>query len=394
MRRFLYISFFIVVSFLIHLASFMIDFDTKDRKQVKAFRAWYYDPVAIDVKKYSAIAPDPEVRMKRSSSPAISFSPDSEEGLVGDNQISEREHFDALDYAHDLTSHLALKEYQSTRGKIIDIIDIDSLFFTGEIKKSNEKEDYVRYPIKLKSDKALRDKAREIVEKSIVAMGGRDALLKIKTMKTKVWIKAHEHVEIVYNNKQIVTNVDPYYYPVEIWENDKWMRSSSKPYNIIKVSLDEKVESYHIRDPLRSLGKYHSLFRDQLSFKRWHYIDRFLGEGVIIEYIKDEKMNDIEVSTILVDDRKYGDYFLAHFNKKSNLLFFITQPNLLFSPRSRYNSKNYPIIKTFYRRYTAIENVLTPTQIERVLSARMRISLFLQIAYNGSQSYEAIPQAR
>ena len=394
MRHFLYISFFMIVSFLIHLASLMIDFDAKDRKQVKVFRAWYYDPVAIDVKKYSAIAPDSEVRMeKSSSSPAFSLPPDSEEGLVGDNQISEREHFDALDYAHDLTSHLALKEYQSTRGKIRDSIDIDSLLFAGEIKKSNEKEDYVRYPIKLKSDKALRDKAREIVEKSIVAMGGRGALLKIKTMKTKVWIKAHEHVEIVYNNKQIVTNVGPYYYPVEIWENDKWMGSSSKTYNV-KVSLDEKVESYHIRDPLRSLGKYHSLFKDQLSFKRWHYIDRFLGEGVIIEYIKDEKMNDTEVSTILVDDRKYGDYFLAHFNKKSNLLFSTTQPNLLFSPRSRYNSKNYPIIKTFYRRYTAIENVLTPTQIERVLSARMRISLFLQIAYNGSQSYEAIPQAR
>ncbi len=384
MRQFLYISFFMLVSLLIHLASFMIDFDAKDRKQVKAFRAWYYDPVAIDVKKYSAIAPDPEVRMeKSSSSPAFSLSPDSEEGLVGDNQISEREHFDALDYAHDLTSHLALKEYQSNRGKIIDSIDIDSLLFAGEIKKYNEKEDYVRHPIKLKSDKALRDKAREIVEKSIVAMGGRDALLKIKTMQTKVWIKAHEHVKSL-AKPRIVINVGPYYYPVEIWENDKWMGSSSKTYNI-KVSLDEKVENYHIRDPLESLGKYYSLFRDQLSFKRWHYIDRFLGEGVIIEYIQDEKMNDIEVSTILVDDRKHGDYFLAHFNKKSNLLFSTTQPT---------GSKAYPMIKTFYRRYTAIENVMTPTEIERIRSARMRISLFLQIAYNGSQSYEDVPQAR
>ena len=383
MRQFLYISFFMVVSFLIHLASFMIDFDAKDRKQVKAFRAWYYDPVAINIKKYSAIAPDaPEVRMKKSSSPAFSLPPDSEEELVGDNQISEREHFDALDYAHDLTSHLALKEYQSTRGKIIDSIDIDSLLFAGEIKKYNEKEDYVRYPIKLKSDKALRNKAREIVEKSIVAMGGRNALLKIKTMKTKVWIKAHEHVKRL-KPPRIVIDVDPYYYPVEIWENDKWMGASSKPYNI-KVSLDEKVESYHIRDPLESLGKYHSLFRGQLSFKRWHYIDRFLGEGVIIEYIQDEKMNDIEVSTILVDDRKYGDYFLAHFNKKSDLLFSTTQPT---------NSKAYPMIKTFYRRYVAIEDVLTPTQIERI-AFNMRISLFLQIAYNGSQSYEDVPQAR
>ena len=156
MRQFLYISFFMVVSLLIHLASFMIDFDAKDRKQVKAFRAWYYDPVAINIKKYSTIAPDvPEVRMEKSSSPVFSLPPDSEEGLVGDNQISEREHFDALDYAHDLTSHLALKEYQSTRGKIIDSIDIDSLLFAGEIKKYNEKEDYVRYPIKLKSNKAL-----------------------------------------------------------------------------------------------------------------------------------------------------------------------------------------------------------------------------------------------
>ena len=383
MRQFLYISFFMVVSLLIHLASFMIDFDAKDRKQVKAFRAWYYDPVAINIKKYSAIAPAPEVRMEKSSSPVFSLPPDSEEGLVGDNQISEREHFDVLDYAHDLTSHLALKEYQSNREKIIDSIDIDSLLFAGEIKKYNEKEDYIRHPIKLKSDKALRDKAREIVEKSIVAMGGRDALLKIKTMKTKVWIKAHEHVEIVYKNTYIVSNVAPYYYPVEIWENDKWMGSSSKPYNI-KVSLDEKVESYHIRDPLRSLGKYHSLFRGQLSFKRWHYIDRFLGEGVIIEYIQDEKMNDIEVSTILVDDRKHGDYFLAHFNKKSNLLFSTTQPT---------NSKAYPMIKTFYRRYVAIEDVITPTQIERI-AFNMRISLFLQIAYNGSQSYEDVPQAR
>ena len=164
------------------------------------------------------------------------------------------------------------------------------------------------------------------------------------------------------------------------------MGSSSKPYNIkISLGIDDKIESYHIRNPLRSLGKYHSLFRDQLSFKRWHYIDRFLGEGVIIEYIQDEKMNDIEVSTILVDDRKHGDYFLAHFNKKSNLLFSTTQPT---------NSKAYPIIKTFYRRYVAIEDVLTPTEIERILSGAMRISLFLQVAYNGSQSYEDVPQAR
>ena len=383
MRQFLYISFFMVVSFLIHLASFMIDFDAKDRKQVKAFRAWYYDPVAIDIKKYSTIAPDvPEIRMEKSSSPAFSLPPDSEEGLVGDNQISEREHFDILDYAHDLISHLALKEYQSTREKIIDSIDIDSLLFAGEIKKYNEKEDYVRYPIKLKSDKALRDRAREIVEKSIVAMGGRDALLKIKTMQTKVWIKAHEHVKSLMKPR-IVINVGPYYYPVEIWENDKWMASSSKPYNV-NISLDEKVESYHIRNPLESLGKYHSLFRDQLSFKRWHYIDRFLGEGVIIEYIQDEKMNDIKVSTILVDDRKHGDYFLAHFNKKSNLLFSTTQPT---------NSKAYPMVKTFYRRYTAIEDVLTPTQIERI-AFNMRIALFLQIAYNNSKSYEDVPQAR
>ena len=152
MRQFLYISFFMVVSFLIHLASFMIEFDTKDRSQV--FRAWYYDPVTIDVKKYSAIASGPEVRMEKSSSPAFS-PPDSEEGLAGGNQISEREHFDILDYDHDLTSHLALKEYQSNREKIIDSIDIDSLLFAGEVKKSNEKEDYIRYPIKLKSDKAL-----------------------------------------------------------------------------------------------------------------------------------------------------------------------------------------------------------------------------------------------
>ena len=389
MRQFLYISFFMVVSLLIHLASFMIDFDAKDRKQVKAFRAWYYDPVAIDVKKYSAIAPDSEVKMEKSSSPAFSLPSDSEERLVGDNKISEREHFDILDYAHDLTSHLALKEYQSNREKIIDSIDIDSLLFAGEIKKYNEKEDYIRHPIKLKSDKALRDKAREIVEKSIVAMGGRDALLKIKTVQTKVWIKAHEHVEIVNENTDnpifIVSNFAPYYYPVEIWENDKWMRSSSKPYNIkISLDIDEKIENYHMRDPLRSLGKYHALFRDQLSFKRWHYIDRFLGEGVIIEYIQDEKMNDIEVSTILVDDRKYGDYFLAHFNKKSNLLFSTTQPT---------NRKKYPMIKTFYRRYVAIEDVLTPTQIERI-AFNVRISLFLQIAYNGSQSYEDVPQAR
>ena len=51
------------------------------------------------------------------------------------------------------------------------------------------------------------------------------------------------------------------------------------------------------------------------------------------------------------------------------------------------------MVKTFYRRYTAIKNALTPTQIERI-AFNMRISLFLQIAYNGSQSYEDVPQAR
>ena len=84
-----------------------------------------------------------------------------------------------------------------------------------------------------------------------MAMGGRDALLKIKTMKTKVWIKAHEHVKKL-RRKEIVINVDPYYYPVEIWENNKWMGSSSKPYNIkVSLDIDEKIESYHIKRSIK-----------------------------------------------------------------------------------------------------------------------------------------------
>ena len=54
---------------------------------------------------------------------------------------------------------------------------------------------------------------------------------------------------------------------------------------------------------------------------RWHFIDRFLGEGVALDYLGQERSRDGTCyEVLLVDDRKFGHYFEALFDCRTVLL--------------------------------------------------------------------------
>ena len=70
-----------------------------------------------------------------------------------------------------------------------DYVNIDSLLLAHMAAEEDFREDYARFPLaKMGAD---RDRALEVIERAIEAMGGRKRLLAIKEMSAMVWIEAN-----------------------------------------------------------------------------------------------------------------------------------------------------------------------------------------------------------
>ena len=98
-------------------------------------------------------------------------------------------------------------------------VNIDSLLLALVAAEENFREDYVRFPlVKMGAD---RDRAVEVVERVIEAMGGRKRLLEIRAMSAMVWVESSlkELKRPLCQSGVCLTAlpVTPYLYPVATW---------------------------------------------------------------------------------------------------------------------------------------------------------------------------------
>ena len=301
-----------------------------------------------------------------------------------------------------------------------DYVNIDSLLLAHMAAEENFREDYVRFP--LPNTGAGRDRALEVIERAIEAMGGRKRLLAIKEMSAMVWIEV--------NLKELrmpswqggvplsVISVNPYLYPVATWHYEGWGNHavSKKEKYKVEVSFDPAVPnpSYVSKDPKLQPRIFEALFNDRWmrygsnlpsdlaamrhrgEAVRWHFIDRFMGEGVALDYLGQERSRDggcYEV--VLVDDRKFGHYFEALFDCRTALLAKTTekltpQEEQWFRQANPNPKVNPPTWITVYDRYQEVQGVLTPHLWKRA-QGRDAISVYLQWAYNGAEPSIAEP---
>ena len=290
-----------------------------------------------------------------------------------------------------------------------DYVNIDSLLLEHMAAEGDYREDYVRFP--LPNTGTGRDRALEVIERAIEAMGGRKRLLAIQEMSAMVWIEVN-----LKELNMMVVSVTPYLYPVATWHYEGWGNhavSTKKKYKV-EVSFDPAVPnpSYVSKNPKIQPRIFENLFghrwmrlsgnlpSDLAAMRlrgeevRWHFIDRFMGEGVALDYLGQERSRDgacFEV--VLVDDRKFGHYFEALFDCRTALLAK-TKEKLTPQEEQWFRQANPrvnpPTWITVYDRYQEVQGVLTPHRWKRA-QGRDAISVYLQWAYNGEEPSTAEP---
>jgi len=192
----------------------------------------------------------------------------------------------------------------------------------------------------------------------------------------------------------------------------------------VEMSLDLAVENapYVFLNPSISKSKYERLFPNQWATlrilpemrrlrelgrgARWHFVDRFLGESVSISYIGRERHQSLSgtvaVDVIQVDDRRFGDFMEAFFDRGTGLLV-CTREGLTPFEWERYREASYrlglspgvhpPTWDTHYGDYRSVNGVLTPHLLRRGLGLRGRgIAVRLKVAYNGGVPDSSPPE--
>ena len=273
-----------------------------------------------------------------------------------------------------------------------DYVNIDSLLLARMAAEGDFREGYARFPLSIGAD---RDRALEVIERAIEAMGGRKRLLAIKEMSAMVWIEVNLkelRMPSWQNGVPLsVISVNPYLYPVATWHYEGWGNHAvaKKEKYKVEVSFDPAVPnpSYVSKDPERQPRIFETLFNDRWSQYgsnlppnlaamrhrgeevRWHFIDRFLGEGVALDYLGQERSRDGTCfDVLLVDDRKFGHYFEALFDCRTALLS-VTRERLTPQEEQWFRQTNPranpPTWITVYERYQEVQGVLTPHRWER-----------------------------
>lgn len=306
------------------------------------------------------------------------------------------------------------------------IPDFNALAIEQVRALAEEREGYARFRLfdfdadTTDAESRRRSRARQIVERAIEAMGGREALGKIREMKARVWIEASEHC-----TSGGVTTVSPYAYPVAIWQYTMQGAFTNKRIEV-KISLDPNApnELYVFRNPCLTLGRYYSSFDSRWSFRppptpgeipevrelqqagrlreqgeaaRWHFIDHFLGDGVNISYIGSERLEgrlfardakDRLAEVIQMEDERYGQLQEAFFDQETGLLLatvdgLTPEEQALFR---RAYGRDPPVWGTTYNRYRPVRGVLTPHRL-----VRSGVTVHLKVAYNGEEPDPSIP---
>ncbi len=301
------------------------------------------------------------------------------------------------------------------QSKKLVLPNLGQLFLDGERRRIAEREHYAR-PFRYDADTTdaesqSRRRAREIVERAIRVMGGQRLLASITEMRARVWIEAWENVD-EFPPPRRVYNVGTYAYPIVEWHYSGFDSFSSRPIQI-KTSFDPDVPYplYLHLNPAITRSRYTRLFEHRWLFfgekarqlrldgeaARWHFLDRFLGEGIIIHYLGTEEFAKQPAFIVRVDDRRYGHYLDAFFAQASGLLLGVRE-SLTPTEAQRYRSKYQqaiPVWTTTYSKYRRVNGLLTPHRFTRSGPYRpqrfgrdtptVQVSIQLQIAYNGQQ---------
>ena len=408
-NRSLLIAFTLSLS--LHLLLLLLPAPGKDKVVVRRFhvRPW---PSIHQIRSFQASQPDlPWHRMERlpgpgfSRLPAVSLMSEVPPGKLPAIIVPRPAWIDTIPMPG---------KPREFKAEDLALLDLNELALETERRKA-EARPYERYArIYLFDadtsdvDSRSRTRARQIVERAIQAMGGRDALLALTEIRARVWVKAREHVI-----KGSVIPKPPYPYPVAIWHFRGLDQSTSERINV-RLSLDSERtnELYQLYNPTITLGGYYSLFeslwkswpalpppegmarRRQGQKARWHFLDRFLGEGVVLAYIGAERYRGREVEVIRVDDRKYGQYFEAFFSRETGLLTAVRE-GLAPYEQEWYRRKRGgppPVWTTGYEEYFPVREVLIPHRLDRYRGMGISVTLYLQIAGNGDDLPEGIPE--
>jgi hypothetical protein len=304
--------------------------------------------------------------------------------------------------------------------------DLDELALEAVRKLATERQVYARLYLADAdtTDQASqrRRRAEQVVERAIRAMGGRPALLALKEMRARIWIEAWEHVlPPMPKRPPIVSNVGTYLYPVATWHFKGWHTFVNRRVQV-KFSFDPKVpnENYTSYNPAITLDRYLRLFEHRWLFfaeqprllplqgeaTRWHFIDRFLGEGVVLYYLGEEIFQDQPVDVIRVDDRRYGHFLEAFFSRSTGLLV-ATREGLFPTEQQRYLQQYQmppPTWNTLHTKYRTVQGVLVPHRLTRSgpscpqcggvmrrSNRTIEVTIQLKIAYNGQELESSAP---
>ncbi|MFC1526017.1 hypothetical protein ACFL6X_04305, partial [Candidatus Latescibacterota bacterium] len=309
------------------------------------------------------------------------------------------------------------------RPDVVDELDLDELALEGLRRRIEERERYARIQVydadTTDAESRNRRRARQVVERAIEAMGGMDSLLAIREMRAHVWIEASEHV--IPATLEVPMQVyprAPYAYPVARWFFKGWDTFVEEPIRV-EASTDPAVVNppYVFLNPRTSLTRYDLLFpnqwaillpearqlREQGRGARWHFVDRFLGEGVSISYVGRERYRSpsgpMPVDVIQVNDRQYGDLIEALFDRDTGLLTCLRE-GLNPEEEERYRvarsqrrggvspRANVPTWDTQYDDYRPVNGVLTAHLLRRIRLLRgsppIKVTVRLKVAYNGA----------
>jgi hypothetical protein len=180
---------------LLHLLSLLVPDPTKDTVPVRRFQVRPL-PTSHQIESFQASRPDlPQHRMERLPSPGFSSLPavppvaEVRPPGLPSIQPPPPAAVDGLELAGKppvfKTAELAL-------------VDLDSMALEAVQQKAEEQRHYARLYLAdadtSDAESRNRQRARQVVERAIKAMGGQEALLAITEMRVRVWIKADEHV--------------------------------------------------------------------------------------------------------------------------------------------------------------------------------------------------------
>ena len=222
--------------------------------------------------------------------------------------------------------------------------------------------------------------ARQIVERAIRTMGGMEIFTGIKEMRTVVYILAGEDIVKASPPVEIQVN-PPYGYPIEIWTHtSEETRIEPFPIKLDLSDPNKQLPPYMWRNPLKSIRIYRLLYKQGFPHKRWHFVDRFLGDGVQIDYVDTRELKGETVDVISVFDTRHNEYFEAYFSRSTHLLV-ATREGLV--PRPKHDSKT-PICTTYLEEYREVAGVLTPYQYHRVLRSPNRLTSIHNVVYNNN----------